>query len=76
MDLRGAIVGLAKAVNFNSDVATAPPARGSAREAEAVSGLTSAASQVKAGARGYGLGPECLAIGDLIAGSAQNAATF
>jgi hypothetical protein len=66
--------GLAKAVNFNSDVATASPAPGSALEAEAVSGLTSAASQVKAGARGYGLGPECLAVGDLIARSAQNAA--
>ncbi len=30
--------------------------------------------QVKAGARGYELGPECLAIGGLIARSAQNAA--
>jgi hypothetical protein len=66
--------GLAKAVAFNSDVAKAPPARGSAREAQAVAGLTSAAGQVRAGARGYGLGPECLAIGDLIASSAQNAA--
>jgi len=66
--------GLAKAVNFNGDVAKAPPARGSAAEAEAVAGLTGAAAQVRAGARGYGLGPECLAVGDLIAGSAQNAA--
>jgi hypothetical protein len=66
--------GLAKAANFNSDVAKAPPAHGSAGEAEAVAGLTSAAGQVRAGARGYGLGPECLAIGDLIAHSAQNAA--
>jgi hypothetical protein len=66
--------GLAKAANFNSDVAKAQPARGSAVEAEAVAGLTSAAGQVRAGARGYGLGPECLAIGDLIAHSAQNAA--
>jgi hypothetical protein len=66
--------GLAKAANFNSDVAKAPPARGSAVEAEAVAGLTSAAGQVRAGARGYGLGPECLAIGNLIAHSAQNAA--
>ena len=41
---------------------------------EAATGLTTAASQVKAGARGYQLGPECLAVGDLIARSAQNAA--
>jgi hypothetical protein len=66
--------GLAKAANVNSDVAKAPPARGSALEAEAVAGLTSAAVQVKAGARGYRLGPECLAVGDLIARSAKNAA--
>lgn len=66
--------GLAKAVSFNGDVAKAPPAPGSAAEAEAVKGLDSAAAQVKAGARGYGLGPECLAVGDLIARSAQNAA--
>jgi LexA DNA binding domain len=66
--------GLAKAVNFNGDVAKAPPAAGSPAEAETVKELNSAAAQVKAGARGYGLGPECLAIGDLIAGSAQNAA--
>lgn len=66
--------GLTKAVNFNGDVAKAPPAPGSPAEAEAVRGLTSAAGQVRAGARGYGLGPECLAVGDLIARSAQNAA--
>lgn len=66
--------GLASAVNFNGDVAKAPPAAGSALEAEAVAGLNSAAGQVRAGARGYGLGPECLAIGSLIARSAQNAA--
>ena len=66
--------GLAKAVNFNGDVAKAPPAAGSAAEGEAVKELNSAAAQVKAGARGYGLGPECLAIGDLVARSAANAA--
>ncbi|MCW2980406.1 MAG: LuxR family transcriptional regulator [Solirubrobacterales bacterium] len=66
--------GLAKAANFNGDVAKAPPAGGAALEAEAVAGLTAAAGQVRAGARGYGLGPECLAIGNLIARSAQNAA--
>ena len=66
--------GLAKAANFNGDVAKAPPASGSALEAEAVAELNSAAGEVRAGARGYGLGPECLAIGNLIARSAQNAA--
>ena len=66
--------GLASAVNFNGDVAKAPPAKGSAAEAEAVTGLKGAAAQVKTGARGYGLGPECLALGDLISGSARNAA--
>jgi hypothetical protein len=66
--------GLAKAANFNGDIAKSPPASGSALEAEAVAGLTSAAGQVRAGARGYGLGPECLAIGNLIVRSAQNAA--
>jgi hypothetical protein len=66
--------GLAKAANFNGDVAKAPPAGGSALEAETVAELTAAAGQVRAGARGYGLGPECLAIGNLIARSAPNAA--
>jgi hypothetical protein len=66
--------GLAKAANFNGDIAKSPPASGSALEAEAVAGLTSAAGQVRTGARGYGLGPECLAIGNLIVRSAQNAA--
>jgi len=66
--------GLTAAVNFNGDVAKAPPPAGSAEEAEAVAGLGSAARQVRAGARGYRLGPECLALADLIARSAQNAA--
>jgi hypothetical protein len=67
-------VGLASAVNFNSDVAKAPPTGASPQVAEAATGLTTAAAQVKAGARGYQLGPECLAVGDLISRSAQNAA--
>lgn len=66
--------GLTAAVNFNDDVAKAPPSGGSAQVAEAATGLTAAAAQVKAGARGYGLGPECLAVANLIARSAQNAA--
>ncbi|HEY0276838.1 MAG TPA: hypothetical protein VGC32_01085 [Solirubrobacterales bacterium] len=66
--------GLASAVNFNGDVAKAPPANGSPEEAEAVKGLESAAGQVRAGAHGYGLGIACLAVGALIARSAQNAA--
>jgi hypothetical protein len=66
--------GLTNAANFTADVAKAPPAKGSGAEAEAVAELTFAAGQVQAGALGYGLGHECLAIGDLIAGSAQTAA--
>ncbi|HVW47847.1 MAG TPA: helix-turn-helix transcriptional regulator [Solirubrobacterales bacterium] len=66
--------GLANAAGFTADVAKSPPARGSAAEAEIVAELTFAAGQVQAGALGYGLGHDCLAIGDLIAGSAQNAA--
>ncbi len=66
--------GLTNAANFTADVAKSPPARGSALEAEAVAELTFAAGQVQAGAVGYELGHECVAIGDLIARSAENAA--
>jgi hypothetical protein len=66
--------GLTTAANYTSDVAKSPPARGSAAEGKAVAELTFAAGQVQAGALGYELGHECLAIGDLIARSAQNAA--
>ncbi len=66
--------GLTTAANYTSDVAKAPPARGSAAEAKNVAELTFAAGQVQAWAVGYELGHECLAVGDLIAASAQNAA--
>jgi len=66
--------GLINAANYTSDVAKAPPAAGSAAEARYVAELTFAAGQVQAGAVGYGFGHECVAIGDLIARSAQNAA--
>jgi hypothetical protein len=66
--------GLTNAANYTSDVAEEPPPAGSAAEAKDVAELTFAAGQVQAGAVGYGLGHECLAIGDLVAGSAQNAA--
>jgi len=66
--------GLTTAANYTSDVARRPPAPGSAAEAKYVSELTFAAGQVQAGAVGYKLGRECLAIGDLVARSAQNAA--
>jgi hypothetical protein len=67
-------VGLTNAANYTSDVAEAPPAPGSQDEAKDVAELTFAAGQVQAGALGYELGHDCLAIGDLVARSAQNAA--
>jgi hypothetical protein len=65
--------GLTNAANHNSAVAESPPAAGSPAEAKDVAELTFAAGQVQAGALGYELGPDCLAIGDLVARSAQNA---
>jgi hypothetical protein len=67
-------VGLTNAANYTSDVAESPPPPGSPAEAKDVAELTFAAGQVQAGAVGYELGHECLAIGDLVAASAQNAA--
>jgi hypothetical protein len=67
-------VGLTNAANYTSDVAEHPPTAGSSAEARDVAELTFAAGQVQAGAVGYGLGHDCLAIGDLVANSAQNAA--
>jgi hypothetical protein len=66
--------GLTTAANYTSDVAQEPPAPGSEAEAKYVAELTFAAGQVQAGAVGYKLGHDCVAIGDLIARSAQNAA--
>lgn len=66
--------GLTTAANYTSDVAQGPPAPGSAAEAKYVAELTFAAGQVQAGAVGYKLGPDCAAIGDLVARSAANAA--
>ena len=66
--------GLTNAANYTSEVAEGPPASGTGAESRAVAELTFAAGQVQAGALGYGLGHECLAIGDLVARSAQNAA--
>jgi hypothetical protein len=66
--------GLTNAANYTSEVAESPPAAGSPAEAKDVAELTFAAGQVQAGAVGYELGQSCLAIGDLVAGSAQNAA--
>ena len=65
--------GLANAANHTGAVAANPPASGSAAEAKDVAELTFAAGQVQAGAVGYQLGPDCLAIGDLVARSAANA---
>jgi hypothetical protein len=66
--------GLTNAANYTSAVAENPPAPGSPAEAKDVAELTFAAGQVQAGAVGYELGHDCLAIGDLVARSAQNAA--
>lgn len=67
--------GLTTAANYTSDVAQGPPAAGSEAEAKYVAELTFAAGQVQAGAVGYKLGHDCVAIGDLVAASAQNAAS-
>jgi hypothetical protein len=67
-------VGLTNAANYNSDVAERPAPAGSPAEAKEVAELTFAAGQVEAGAVGYELGHECLAIGNLVADSAENAA--
>jgi hypothetical protein len=66
--------GLTNAANYTSAVAESPPAPGSPAEAKDVAELTFAAGQVQAGAVGYELGHDCLAIGDLVARSAENAA--
>ncbi len=66
--------GLTTAANYTSDVAQESPAPGSEAEAKYVAELTFAAGQIQAGAVGYKLGPECVAIGDLVARSAENAA--
>jgi len=66
--------GLTTAANYTSDVAQELPAPGSEAEAKYVSELTFAAGQVQAGAVGYKLGRDCVAIGDLVARSAENAA--
>jgi hypothetical protein len=67
-------IGLTNAAHYTSAVAEFPPTPGSPAEAKDVAELTFAAGQVQAGALGYELGHECLAIGDLVANSAQNAA--
>jgi hypothetical protein len=66
--------GLSRAADFTSLVAQGPPTAGSRQEANAVAELTFAAGQVQAGALGFDLGRRCVAIGDLVARSAQNAA--
>jgi hypothetical protein len=67
-------IGLTTAADYTSDVAQEPPAPGSRAEAKDVAELTYAAGLVQAGAVGYKLGHDCVAIGDLVAASAQNAA--
>jgi hypothetical protein len=66
--------GLTAAANFTGEVAERPPPAGSREQANVVAELTLAAGQVQAGALGYQLGGECLAVGDLITRSARNAA--
>jgi hypothetical protein len=74
IDLERFSTGLTTAANYTSDVAQKLPAPGSATEAKYVSELTFAAGQVQAGAVGYKLGHDCVAIGELVADSAENAA--
>ncbi|HEY2478772.1 MAG TPA: hypothetical protein VGI17_08565 [Solirubrobacterales bacterium] len=66
--------GLTTAANYTADVAEESPVPGSEAEAKDVAELTFAAGQVQAGAVGYELGHDCVAVGDLVARSAQNAA--
>jgi hypothetical protein len=66
--------GLASGADFTAVVAQGSPAAGSRAEANVVAELTFAAGQVQAGALGYDLGPDCVAVGDVIAESARNAA--
>jgi hypothetical protein len=66
--------GLTAAANFTGEVAEQPPPAGSREQANVVAELTLAAGQVQAGALGYQLGGDCLAVGDLITRSARNAA--
>jgi hypothetical protein len=66
--------GLTTAANYTSDVAREPPPPGSRAEARYVAELSAAARQIRAGAVGYELGPDCVAIADLVASSARNAA--
>jgi hypothetical protein len=75
IDLERFSTGLTTAANYTSDVAQEPPAPGSEAEAKYVAELTFAAGQVQAGAVGYKLGHDCVAIGELIADSAENAAS-
>ena len=66
--------GLASAADFTAVVAQRQPPAGSRAEANVVAELTFAAGQVQAGAVGYGLGGDCVAVGDVVARSARNAA--
>jgi DNA-binding CsgD family transcriptional regulator len=66
--------GLQRAADYTSKVAESPPPPNSRAGADIVAELTIAAGQVQAGALGYGLGSDCSAIGDVVAGSARNAA--
>jgi hypothetical protein len=66
--------GLTAAADYTSVVAVNPPAAGSDAQANVVAELTFAAGQVQAGALGYDLGPDCVAIGELVNRSARNAA--
>jgi hypothetical protein len=67
--------GLARAARFTGIVAEGPPPAGSREQANVVAELTIAAGQVQAGAIGFELGQSCRAVGNVVAGAAQNAAT-
>ncbi len=65
--------GLSRAADLTGATGGQPPQSAGDRS-KLVAELTIAAGQVQAGAVGYGLGPECAGVADLIARSARNAA--
>jgi hypothetical protein len=66
--------GLDRAAEYTTLIAQEAPGPQTRAGANAVAELTLAAGQIQAGAIEYGLGPDCSAIGNVVARSARNAA--
>lgn len=66
--------GLDRAADYTTLIAQEAPGPETRAGANAVAELTLAAGQIQAGAIEYGLGPDCSAIGNVVARSARNAA--